>query len=142
MHSLDDRLRPLHGGCGTAPRREDTDVKYMILIYGNFESWKAMDAESFRALMAAHTALQQELKASGEFVETNELPLDNAKIVRTRGGVAEVTDGPFIEIKEIVAGYYIVECDGIERAAEIAGKLSEAEFGLVEVRQMTSSPDH
>lgn len=117
-------------------------MKYMILIYGNIEGWKSMDAESFGALMAAHGALQQELKASGEFVETNELPIENAKIVRTKGGVSEVTDGPFIEIKEIVAGYYIVECSGIERATEIAGKLGEAEFGLVEVRQMTSQPSH
>ena len=117
-------------------------MKYMILIYGNLESWKAMDADSFATLMAAHGALKQELKASGEFVDTNELPLDNAKIVRTKGGVSEVTDGPFVEIKEIVAGYYIVECEGIDRATEIAGKLAEAEFGLVEVRQMTSQPSH
>jgi hypothetical protein len=117
-------------------------MKYMILIYGNLESWKAMDADSFRALMAAHSSLQQELKASGEFVDTNELPLDNAKIVRTKGGVSEVTDGPFVEIKEIVAGYYIVECESVDRAAQIAGKLAEAEFGLVEVRQMTSQPSH
>jgi hypothetical protein len=117
-------------------------MKYMILIYGNVESWKSMDADSFRALMAAHSALQEELKASGEFVDTNELPVENAKIVRTKGGVSDVTDGPFVEIKEIVAGYYIVECAGIDRATEIAGKLAEAEFGLVEVRQMTSEPSH
>jgi hypothetical protein len=117
-------------------------MKYMILIYGNVEGWKAMDPDSFRALMAAHTALQQELQASGEFVDTNELPIDNAKIVRTRGGVSEVTDGPFVEIKEILAGYYIVECESIDRASEIAGKLAEAEFGLVEVRQMNSQPSH
>lgn len=117
-------------------------MKYMILIYGNLESWKAMDADSFGALMAAHSALQQELKGSGEFVDTNELPLENAKIVRTRGGVSEVTDGPFVEIKEIVAGYYIVECQDMDRATQIAGKLAEAEYGLVEVRQMTSQPSH
>jgi hypothetical protein len=117
-------------------------MKYMILIYGNVESWKAMDADSFGALMAAHGALQQELRASGEFVDTNELPVKNSKIVRRKGGVSEVTDGPFVEIKEIVAGYYIIECEGMERATEIAGKLAEAEFGLVEVRQMTSQPDH
>jgi len=76
------------------------------------------------------------------FIDTNELPVDNAKIVRTKGGVSEVTDGPFVEIKEIVAGYYIVECAGIGRATQIAGKLAEAEFGLVEVRQMTSQPRH
>lgn len=117
-------------------------MKYMILIYGNVASWSKMDAESFSALMTAHRALQAELKESGEFVDTNELPAENAKIVRTKGGVSEVTDGPFVEIKEIVAGYYIVECDSIDRATEIAGKLAEAEFGLVEVRPMTSTPRH
>lgn len=61
---------------------------------------------------------------------------------RTVGGVSEVTDGPFVEIKEIVAGYYIVECEDIDRATQIAGKLAEAEYGLVEVRQMTSQPSH
>ena len=117
-------------------------MKYMILIYGNMDAWNAMTPDSFSALMAAHGALQEELKASGEFVDTNELPAENAKIVRTRGGVSEVTDGPFVEIKEIVAGYYIVECAGLDRAIEIAGKLAEAEFGLVEVRQMSSEPRH
>ena len=117
-------------------------MKYMILIYGNVEGWKAMNADSFTALMAAHAALQQELKDSGEFVDTHELPARNSKVVRTKGGVAEVTDGPFVEIKEIVAGYYIVDCEGMDRATEIAGKLAEAEFGLVEVRQLTSQPQH
>ncbi len=117
-------------------------MKYMILIYGNLEGWKAMNADSFATLMAAHSALQEELKASGEFVDTNELPAQSAKVVRKKGGVTEVTDGPFVEIKEIVAGYYIVECEHIERATEIAGQLAEAEFGLVEVRPMNSQPNH
>lgn len=117
-------------------------MKYMILIYGNVESWQKMNAESFAALMATHDALKHELKASGEFVEANELPAENAKIVRMKGGLSEVTDGPFAEIKEIVAGYYVVECESVDRATEIAAKLGEAEFGLVEVRQMTSQPRH
>ena len=75
-------------------------------------------------------------------MEANELPAENAKIVRTKGGDSEVTDGPVVEIKEIVAGYYVVECEAVERATEIATKLGEAEFGLVEVRQMTSQPRH
>ena len=54
----------------------------------------------------------------------------------------EVSDGPFVEVTEIFAGYYIVECEGMDRAIEIAGKLAEAEFGLVEVREMTSQPSH
>ena len=117
-------------------------MKYMILIYGNIEGWKAMDAAAFGKLIAAHEALVGELTDSGELVETNELPAENAKIVRTKDGVVEVTDGPFVEIKEIVAGYYIVDCVSIDRATDIAGKLREAEFALVEVRSMTSEPRH
>ena len=107
-----------------------------------FERWNAMDAGWFRSLMAAHAAQQEELKSSGEFVDTNELPLDSAKVVRTGGGVSQVTDGPFVEVKEILDGYHIVECAGIDRAIQIAGRVAEAEFGLVEVRQMTSQPNH
>ena len=117
-------------------------MKYMLLIYGNHEGWGSMTQESFAALMAAHTSLQDELRASGEFIDTNELPIENSKIVRKQAGVPIVTDGPFVEVKEILAGYYLVDCESVERAAEIAMRLAEAEFGLVEVRQVSAQPDH
>lgn len=117
-------------------------MRYMILIYGNVAAWNAMRADSFGTLMAAHHALVEELKALGEFVETNELPIEDSRTVRMRGGQSEVTDGPFVEIKEIVAGYYIVECDSVDRATAIAARLAEAEFGLVEVRRLTAQPSH
>jgi hypothetical protein len=44
------------------------------------------------------------------------------------------TDGPFAEVKEQLAGFYLVECDSIERATEIAARIPEAEAGVVEVR--------
>jgi len=48
------------------------------------------------------------------------------------------TDGPFAEVKEYLAGIYVVDCDSIERAVEIAGRVPEAEHGLVEVRPVLS----
>ncbi|MDQ1569730.1 MAG: hypothetical protein QOF79_404 [Actinomycetota bacterium] len=111
-------------------------MKYMLLIYGNTDAWNAMTKEGTDEVMRVHQALQQELIASGELLETNELPLDEAKIVRTKGGVPAVTDGPFIEVKEILAGFYLLECASIERATEVAGRLVEAEFSLVEVRHV------
>ena len=51
-----------------------------------------------------------------------------------RDGQTVSTDGPFAEAKELLAGFYLVECEGIDRAVEIAGRLPEAEFGLIEVR--------
>ncbi|HEY5224277.1 MAG TPA: YciI family protein [Microbacteriaceae bacterium] len=117
-------------------------MKYMLLIYGNEAAWSAMTKPAFEALMAKHAALIQELRASGEFIDTSELVTDNAKVVRTTGGTVQVTDGPFVEVKEVLAGYYLVECENIERATAIAAKLGEAEFGLVEVRATTREPNH
>ncbi|MDN5766259.1 MAG: YciI family protein [Humibacillus sp.] len=117
-------------------------MQYMILIYGNAASWEALDADASAAIVAAHEVLQEELEASGEFVDASELPPENAKIVRMKGSMAEVTDGPFVELKEIVAGYYVVTCSSLERATEIAARLAAAEFGLVELRQMVREPGH
>jgi hypothetical protein len=114
----------------------------MLLIYGTHDGWSSMTQESFGELMAAHGRLQAELRSSGEFVATSELPLENAKIIRRRAGVVDVSAGPLNPDGDILAGYYLVECATIERAAEIASTLAEAEFGLIEVRQTTSVPQH
>ena len=117
-------------------------MQYMLLIYGNYAGWKASTRADFEKLMAGHAQLQAELTASNEFLDTSELPLDNAKIVRTAGGSVSVTDGPLNADGDIVAGYYQVECESGTRAGEIAGRLAEIEFGLIEVRQMTRDPQH
>jgi len=109
-------------------------MKYMILIYGNREAWATLPGDGGQELFRAHAALQQELTASGELVSTNELDPDGSKIVRRRGGIPNVVDGPFTESKEIVAGYYIVDCVDMDRATEIAGRLAEGEFAPIEVR--------
>lgn len=112
-------------------------MKYMLLIYGNQAGWDAMAADSYTELMRAHDAVQADLRAAGELVDVNELPPESGKVVRTSGGKPLVTDGPFVESKEILAGYYILDCPSMDRAVEIAGRLAEAEFALIEVRQIS-----
>jgi hypothetical protein len=56
--------------------------------------------------------------------------------VRVRGGVPAVTDGPFIESKEYLAGYYLLDCDSRKRAIELAALLPEAAFSALEVRPL------
>ena len=111
-------------------------MKYMILIYGSREAWESQGEAGLASVMKAHDALHDEITASGEFVETNELDTRQARVVRTRKGVPTVTDGPFTEAKEIVAGYYIVDCASMDRAVELAGRLTEAEFAPIEVRAL------
>lgn len=109
-------------------------MRFMLNIYGSHEVWDAMDGAAWQRLEQAHSTLIGELRASGEFVETRPLSADQAKVVRRTDGVLTVTDGPFTELKEIVGGYYIVDCVDIDRATQIAGRLAEAEFAPIDVR--------
>lgn len=111
-------------------------MKYMLLIYGNQDTWDALSAEGMEAVYGAHRELLQELKASGELVATNGLTLADARIVRVADGVPAVTDGPFSEAKEVLAGYYLVDCADLERATELAGRLREAQYSPIEVRAL------
>ncbi|MDQ3870066.1 MAG: YciI family protein [Chloroflexota bacterium] len=87
------------------------------------EQWKP---EEITAHLDYYKALHRELVESGELVQSEVLtPPDLAKIVRSDGATAPVvTDGPFQEVKEWVAGYQIVDVDSEARAIEIAGKIS------------------
>ena len=86
------------------------------------EEWKP---EEVTAHLDYYRALHRELVESGELVESEVLAgPDLAKIVTSGGGAPVVTDGPFQEFKEWVAGYQIVDVESEERALEIAGRLS------------------
>ncbi|ONI86749.1 hypothetical protein ALI22I_24380 [Saccharothrix sp. ALI-22-I] len=120
-------------------------MKYLVLIYSNPESraiWDAIGNEDRATGLEAYSALNEELAASGELVVTEALA-DPAQTTRVtvRDGQALTTDGPFAEAKELLAGFYLVECEARERAVEIAARIPEAQLGLVEVRPVLSSLD-
>jgi len=77
--------------------------------------------------------IMKELTASGELVGGEALAQE-ARTVRVRGGVPAVTDGPFAEAKEQLAGFLTVDCESIERAVEIAGRWPDAKLWAMEVR--------
>jgi hypothetical protein len=113
-------------------------MKYVVLIYGNPESrtaWAGMSDEQRAAGLAYYAKLNEELDATGERIVSERLAFPElTRQVRVRDGATLSTDGPFAEVKEFLAGFYLLECDGFERAVEIAGKIPEAAFGVVEVR--------
>jgi len=113
-------------------------VKYLILIYSNPESreiWEGLSADERGGGLSAYTALNEDLIASGEMIVTEALADPSmGKRVSVHEGRTTTTDGPFAEVKELVAGFYLVECESTERAIEIAARVPEAELGLVEVR--------
>ena len=103
-------------------------MKYMILVYGSQQEFDALDASpgeqtEIGEFLAEFTGA---LAASGELVDTQGLaPPVLARRVQLRDGAQVVTDGPFAETEEVLAGYWIVDCAGIDRATEIAAQLLE-----------------
>lgn len=109
-------------------------VKYMLLIYTNEASRKAMELEG-DAIMSSVDALMKELAESGELAGGLALAdPPQSRTVQVRSSETIVTDGPFLEAKEYLAGYLVVDCDSLERATEIAASWPDARFCAMEVR--------
>jgi len=95
----------------------------------------APDAEPYVAEEDDIEAWGEELDKRGAWVAGNRLrPIEDAKLIRRRGGELLVTDGPFAEAKELIAGYDVLECDSLEEALELAARHPMARFGQIEVR--------
>lgn len=113
-------------------------MKYVILIRHNLkalELWASMAAEQRAEGLAAYAALNEELEASGELIVTEALAHPStAKVVSVRDGEVIASDGPYAEVKEHLAGFYLIECDGIDRAVQWAARIPEADFVEIEVR--------
>jgi hypothetical protein len=107
----------------------------MLLIYSNPANWAALSEADQAALNAAYGTFTKDIVDSGEFVSGDPLAgIDTATVVKVRDGGTEVTDGPFVETKEHLAGYYIVDVKDLDRALALAGKIPDARFGGIEVR--------
>jgi hypothetical protein len=103
-------------------------VKYLCLVYLSPDQWSAAPDE-------ACLACGQELTRSGHFITGTPLhPAHTATTVRVRNGQMSVTDGPFAETKEQLAGFYLIDARDLNEAIQIASKIPPAKFGSIEVR--------
>jgi hypothetical protein len=112
-------------------------MKYMLLIYNNPDVMDAMSDDERNATMNKAGEIMEELTKSGELVGGEALAHpSNTKTVRLVNGAVSATDGPFVEAKELLAGFITVEVDSVERAIEIAARWPDAEYGAMEVRPL------
>jgi hypothetical protein len=112
-------------------------MKYMILTYASQRDYDALggkatgepawSAADFAALGEFMASFNTDLAESGELVETRGLAAPvHTRRIRLQGGVPVVTDGPYAETQEVLAGYWVVDCESFDRATEIAARLSHA----------------
>jgi len=111
--------------------------QYMLLLYAD-EADPAETAERM-AEMPVWDELNASLREAGLLVATGRLaPAGSATTVRVREGEAELTDGPFAVTKEILAGYYVLQCADLDEALRHAERVPLARYGSVEVRPIVS----
>ena len=107
-------------------------MRYIMLIYSNEENDARRTEAENEALMGAYFAFSDEVreKGGGDALQ----PISTATTVRVRDCRTLTTDGPFAETKEQLGGFYILDCENLDEAIELAAKIPTAKDGSIEVR--------
>jgi len=110
-------------------------MRYLCILYGEQERLDGLGGAEFAALGAESRAYIDELRRAGHLVAAERLePAAAATSVRIHKGRASITDGPFIETKEQLGGFILIEARDLNEAIQLAAKLPPARLGGVEVR--------
>ena len=115
-------------------------MTYMLLIYQPTDYQPSESAGN--EMYQAYLAYSEQLRKAGAFVDGAALVQPtSATTVRIRDGKKLITDGPFAETKEWLGGFYVLECDTLDRALELAADCPGAKNGSVEIRPFMDIPD-
>ena len=121
-------------------------MKYVALVYSNLGAFDAMSQEERDRFMSEADAYLKEFGETGELLSSGGMALadpSTGQTVRVRNGLPAITDGPFAEAKEQLAGLYVLDTESIERASEIVSHDPAARLWSIEVRPIMdeSGPD-
>ncbi|HEU4947531.1 MAG TPA: YciI family protein [Kribbella sp.] len=109
-------------------------MKVLLTIYGNDELWSSLSKDEFDRLIAEDAAFREEVRESGELVGVEGLQdAAYARTVKVRDGVPVVSEGPHLESKEYPASFFVLDCESLDRALELAAKCPAAKANGVEV---------
>lgn len=110
-------------------------MKYLLLVHHHEESFSRMGEDTRKDMLAESIQLCHQLDGKGEYVHASPLqPVATATVVRVRDGKRSVTDGPFVETREQLAGYFLIDTKDLDDAIDIASRIPGARIGAVEVR--------
>ena len=110
-------------------------LKYICLGYYDETNWEATPESERNGFMDACFSYDDELRRNGHFIGGEALEGHrNAVTLRFQNGKVSVTDGPFAETKEQLAGFYLIEARDLNEAIQVAAKIPPARVGSIEVR--------
>lgn len=110
-------------------------MQYLLMLYADESGWGKMSRTEQEQGVAAYGAYTQALKAAGVWVGSNRLrDTDTATTVRLVNGKSQVLDGPYVDSKEQLGGYYLIETPTLDEALTWAARCPGASHGTIEVR--------
>lgn len=110
-------------------------MQYLLLLYANEAGWSTMTPAEQQQGVAAYSAYTEALKKAGILAGSNRLQsISTATTVRMAGGKSQVLDGPYVDSKEQLAGYYLIDVPDLDAALSWAARCPGAGHGVVEVR--------
>jgi hypothetical protein len=122
----------MHGASAASGK---SNMQYMLLIYGNEAAMEAASEAASKEMLAAYTAYGQAMTEAGVRVAGARLrPSSASTTVRTVSGKTQVLDGPYVETKEQLGGYFIIEALDLDAALSWAERCPGAAYGVIEVR--------
>ena len=112
-------------------------MKFMLLVHHDEDAFGKMSEAKRKELFTESAQLTHQLHANRQYLSASPLhPAGTSVIVRVREGKSLVTDGPFIETREQIAGYFLVDAKDLDEATRIATRVPGARIGTVEVRPL------
>jgi hypothetical protein len=112
-------------------------MKYMLLLYGEQDAGPAPGTPEFGQMLQEYMAATEEMRGAGVLLDSSPLqPTGSATTVRVRGDSTQVSDGPFAEIKEMLGGYYLIDCSDLDAAVRWAAMIPAAKYGSIEIRPL------
>lgn len=112
-------------------------MKFMLIVHHDEKAIQEIEKEKRQQMLAESVELTHQLHAAGQYLSASPLqPSATAVMVQVREGKPLVTDGPFIETREQIAGYFLVNARDLNEAISIATRVPGARIGTVEVRPL------
>jgi hypothetical protein len=117
-------------------------MQYLLMIYDDERAFAALNEVEREKVMTDYRALTESVVKSGHFRAGAQLqPSASATLLQVSQGKRTVTDGPYAETREQLAGYYLVECDNLDQALDIAAQIPSVRIGgKIEVRPLVQRP--
>ena len=117
-------------------------MQYLLMIYSAEDSGPQPGEEAYGPYLTEFFEFTRQTREQGAFVAGDPLEkVNTATTVRVREGKPQITDGPFAETKEVLGGYYLLECKNLDEAIAWASKIPTARHGSIEIRPIMNIPE-